>query len=239
MAQEVFKRYEKKYILTQSQFQRLMFHFSGRMAMDHYGKHKICNIYYDTQDYELIRTSLEKPEYKEKVRLRSYGIPSGGDTVFLELKKKFGGVVYKRRAAMNLNEAEHYLKEHIKPRQDSQILHELDYTILRYHLIPAVYLSYDRTAYYGHENSELRVTFDTNITGRSYALELERGSFGVNVLDQDLILMEVKISEAMPVWMSALFSELGIFPVSFSKYGTYYKTCILKHKNETGGSVCA
>ncbi|MBT9779525.1 VTC domain-containing protein [Clostridium sp. MCC353] len=239
MAQEVFKRYEKKYILTRSQFQRLMAYFSGRMTMDHYGKHKICNIYYDTLDYELIRTSLEKPEYKEKVRLRSYGIPSGGDTVFLELKKKFGGVVYKRRAAMNLNEAEDYLKEHCKPRQDSQILRELDYTIRRYHLIPAVYLSYDRTAYYGNENSELRVTFDTDITGRSYALDLERGSFGVNVLDQDLVLMEVKIPEAMPVWMGALFSELGIFPVSFSKYGTYYKNYILKHRNETGGSVCA
>lgn len=239
MAQEVFKRYEKKYILTQTQFNQLMIYLSRSMTMDQYGKHKICNVYYDTLDYELIRTSLEKPKYKEKVRLRSYGVPAQEDMVFLELKKKFDGVVYKRRAAMTLSEAEKYLKEYIKPEKDSQILHELDYTVRRYDLKPAVYLSYDRTAYYGNDNQELRVTFDTNIIGRSYALDLGQGSFGTYVLDQDLILMEVKIPGAMPVWMSSVFSKLGIFPVSFSKYGTYYKNCIVKHNIETGGRICA
>lgn len=239
MAQDVFKRYEKKYILTQNQFHGLMITLNQSMTMDQYGKHKICNIYYDTLDYELIRTSLEKPEYKEKVRLRSYGVPTEEDTVFLELKKKFDGVVYKRRAAMTLREADTYLKEQVRPKQDSQILRELDYTIQRYDLKPAIYLSYDRIAYYGNENPELRVTFDTNIRGRSFALDLSQGSFGTNVLDKDLVLMEVKIPGAMPVWMSGLFSRLNIFPVSFSKYGTYYKKYILKHHRETGGRICA
>lgn len=239
MAQEIFKRYEKKYSLTQDQYHQLMGYLNQSMTMDHYGKHKICNVYYDTLDYELIRTSLEKPEYKEKVRLRSYGVPSGEDTVFLELKKKFDGVVYKRRAAMTLGEANAYLRQQIRPKQDGQILHELDYTIRRYDLKPAVYLSYDRIAYYGNEDPELRVTFDTNIVGRSFALDLEQGSFGVNVLGQGRILMEVKIPGAMPVWMSRVFSNLDIFPITFSKYGAYYKRYILKQNEETGGRICA
>ena len=239
MTQDVFKRYEKKYRLTRSQFHQLMFYFSRRMTMDQYGTHKICNIYYDTPDYELIRTSLEKPEYKEKIRLRSYGVPSEGDTLFLELKKKYDGVVYKRRAAMTFWEAQEYLTEHIKPEEDSQILRELDYTILRYGLKPAVYLSYDRTAYYGNEDHELRVTFDSNIIGRSYALDLGMGSFGVDVLDQDQVLMEVKLPGAMPVWMCGVLSQLDIFPSSFSKYGNYYKNYLLEQKIETGGTICA
>lgn len=239
MAQEIFKRYEKKYSLTQAQFHQLMGYLNQSMTMDHYGKHKICNVYYDTLDYELIRTSLEKPEYKEKVRLRSYGVPSGEDTVFLELKKKFDGVVYKRRASMTLSEAEAYLGERIKPLEDSQILHELDYAIRRYDLKPAVYLSYDRIAYYGNETPELRVTFDTNITGRSFALDLSQGSFGSSVMEKGMVLMEVKIPGAIPVWMSRVFSNLDIFPITFSKYGAYYKRYILKQNEETGGRICA
>lgn len=241
MAQEVFKRYEKKYMLTREQYNQLMSSLITKMCPDSYGKHTICNIYFDTPDYQLIRTSLEKPVYKEKIRLRSYGVPKEEDTVFLELKKKYDGVVYKRRVPMTLREARNYLYKGIRPEKDSQILREIDYAYQFYQAKPMVYLAYERIAFYGKENPDLRVTFDMNIRARRTDPDLARGTYGTLLLDEGKMLMEVKIPGAMPVWMSELFSELKIYPISFSKYGTYYKNYILPEAlNEyKGGKICA
>ena len=149
MAQEVFKRYEKKYMLTREQYNQLMSSLITKMCPDSYGKHTICNIYFDTPDYQLIRTSLDKPVYKEKIRLRSYGVPKEDDTVFLELKKKYDGVVYKRRVPMTLREARNYLYKGIKPEKGSQILREIDYAYQFYQTKPMVYLAYERIAFCG------------------------------------------------------------------------------------------
>ena len=241
MAQEVFRRYEKKYKVTAEQYNELISRMITKMSADSYGKHTICNIYFDTPDYQLIRTSLEKPVYKEKIRLRSYGVPSDDDMVYLELKKKYDGVVYKRRVPMKLGEARKYLYYGIKPERDSQILREIDYAYQFYHAKPMVYLAYERIAFYAKENPELRVTFDMNIRARDYNLDLSKGSNGTLLLDPQTLLMEVKIPGAMPVWMSQLFSELKIYPVSYSKYGTYYKEYILPEQMDhyKGGRICA
>ena len=100
MTQEIFKRYEKKYMLTQKQHDALIPVLERRMKADHYGEHTISNIYFDTRDYELVRKSIEKPEYKEKLRLRAYGKVTDNGVVYAELKKKFDGGVYKRRIPM-------------------------------------------------------------------------------------------------------------------------------------------
>lgn len=155
MVQEVFQRYEKKYRITREQYNQLICRMITRMEADIYGKHTICNIYFDSPEYELIRTSLEKPIYKEKLRLRSYGIPSDEDTVFLELKKKYNGVVYKRRVPMKLREARKYLYYGIKPEADSQILREIDYAMQVYQPKPMVYLAYERIAFYGMEGGQI------------------------------------------------------------------------------------
>lgn len=230
--QAVFKRYEKKYMLTTDQYEQLLKALEGRFVADKYGSYNIRNIYFDTDNDELIRTSVEKPVYKEKLRLRCYGMPHGDDEVFVELKKKFDGVVYKRRISMTLNDAQHYLYADELPEKDSQILHEIEWVRQRYHLKPAACISYDREAYCGVENKQLRVTFDTNILGRDYILQLDKECFGLPILPEGIVLMEVKIPDAMPVWLSHIFSELKIFPTSFSKYGTYYKTI-------KGGKYCA
>ena len=121
MAQEVFARIEKKFLLRPEQYKALRAVFDEKMAQDAYGRHTILNIYLDTSDYELTRESIEKPIYKEKVRLRAYGMPKEDDKVFLEIKKKYKGVVYKRRAEMTLRQAREYLSGGEKPPQDSQI----------------------------------------------------------------------------------------------------------------------
>jgi len=239
--QFVFKRYEKKYLLDPMQYAELSSKLGEYMAADEYGRHTICNIYFDTDDYELIRTSLEKPIYKEKLRLRSYGIPGDNDRVFAEVKKKFDGVVYKRRTAMTAGETERFFNCGIKPRgADGQILREIEWFLLRYQPEPKVFLAYDRMALFGKEDPALRITFDRNIRWRDTDLDLRFGDRGEAVLPPDKILMEIKIPGTVPVWLGHMLSEMGLFPTSFSKYGTCYVQNILGRNVRRGSvNVCA
>lgn len=223
MAQTVFKRYETKYFLTKEQEAQFLRRIEGKMAMDKYGEHNICNIYFDTPDFDLARRSIAKPVYKEKLRLRSYGVPEGPRSkVFVEIKKKFEGVVYKRREEMSLAEAEQYLYEGIHPEKDTQILREIDWFLKTNPVLPQVYLAYDRRAFAGIENPDFRLTLDRNIRARRSKLHLAEGSVGEAILPENVTLMEVKIPGVMPLWMAEILSDLKIYPASFSKYGTYY-----------------
>lgn len=227
MTQTVFSRYEKKYLMPESVYLELRQRLVPYMQEDQYGLHTICNIYYDTPDSLLIRRSIEKPVYKEKLRLRSYGVPTLDSTVFLEIKKKYRKVVNKRRIQLTLQEAYDYVEHGIRPEQDSQILHEIDFFLQRYHLERGIYLAYDRIALFGKEDPAFRVTFDQNIRSRRTFMGLENGSSGTMLLPKGYYLMESKILGATPLWFTKILSELDIYPVSFSKYGNIYK----KEKN--------
>lgn len=236
--QDVFERYEKKYLLSEEQYEAFRWRLKGHMTVDDYGKTDICNIYFDTPDYRLIRTSLEKPVYKEKLRLRSYGVPDEDGEVFIELKKKYKGVVYKRRVDMTLKEAKHYLYKRKPAEQSTQIIREVDWFLDYYRTIePEMYISYERIALYGNKDPNLRVTFDANITWRKEALSLEQGIWGNALLNQGQRLLEIKIPGAMPLWLSAILDELEIYPVSFSKYGRAYQQ--LCEEQRKGDMVCA
>ncbi len=222
--QGTFKRYEKKYLLSEMEYKQLRARLQDKLCVDAYGNTTICNIYFDTPSYQLVRTSMEKPVYKEKLRLRSYGTPQEGDTVFIELKKKYKGVVYKRREKLELNKAENYLYDKKPAMEDSQIIREIDWFLQFYSdIAPAMYIAYDRVAMYGVENSELRVTFDTNILWREDTLFLEAGKYGNALLPEGYRLMEIKIPGTMPLWLSHILDELEIYPTSFSKYGRGYE----------------
>ena len=223
MEQLVFNRVEKKYLLTPEKFQKLWEELMEYMLVDEYGVHTICNIYYDTENDELIRNSIEKPVYKEKLRLRSYGVPGKQDNVFLEIKKKYDGIVNKRRILLPLDEAERYLNNKEKISQDSQIFREIDYFTNHYDLVPKLFLAYERVALYGKEDNEFRVTFDRNIRSRTWDLKLGRGDNGVLLMEDGSVLMEVKITNSVPMWFAKLLSKYQIFNTSFSKYGSVYK----------------
>lgn len=229
----VFQRIEKKYHLSGEKYWSLIQALKPYMQMDEYGRHTICNIYYDTPHYDLIRHSIEKPSYKEKLRLRSYGIPGPQDTVYIEIKKKWQRTVYKRRAAMPLNQAEAWLNHGLRPNLDSQILREIDYFLDFYRPVPALFLAYDRIACYGIQNHELRMTFDANIRSRETNLSLAAGDSGAKLLASDEILMEIKLPDAMPLWLSGILSELEIYPTSFSKYGNIYKRKLITERRNT------
>lgn len=223
MAQMVFNRIEKKYLLTPENYERLRLALAPYMEADEYGLHTICNIYYDTADYRLIRRSIEKPVYKEKLRLRSYGIPRKNSKVFLEIKKKYKKVVNKRRISLGLQEAYRYLEEGVRPEKDSQILREMDFFLQRYPLKKGLYLAYDRIAMYGKEDPDFRLTFDTQIRCRWENMGLEQGDHGHPLLPEGFRLMESKVMGSTPLWFSSLLASLHIYPASFSKYGYFYR----------------
>lgn len=221
----IFERYEIKYLITNRQRKTIMNAMQEYMKPDEYGKSTICNIYYDTPDYYLIRHSLEKPVYKEKLRVRSYGTASSGDSVFVELKKKYQEVVYKRRVSLPEREAMFYLGSDASGGLDGQIGNEIDYFRFFYKdLSPKVFISYDREAFYDKEDDSFRVTFDENIMWRDRDLSLTKPPYGRMILPPDTSLMEVKTSGGIPLWMTSVLSENGIFKTSFSKYGRAYES---------------
>ncbi len=229
ISNNVFERYEIKYLVSNRQRSILMNEMQRHMKPDAYGKSTICNIYYDTPDYYLIRHSLEKPVYKEKLRVRSYGTAASGDSVFVELKKKYQEVVYKRRISLPEREAMFYLGSDASGGLDGQIGSEIDYFRFFYKdLSPKVFISYDREAFYDKEDDSFRVTFDGNIMWRTSDLSLTKPPRGRKILPPDTSLMEVKTSGGIPLWMTSLLSENGIFKTSFSKYGRAYEALMEK-----------
>lgn len=243
MAITAFKRYEMKFMLPQAQFEALIPKLTLHMKPDEHCKngdfYHIDNIYYDTFDNSLIRHSLSKPYYKEKLRLRSYqNITSNKEKVFLELKKKIGGIVNKRRTALSLEEAYAFIESGTPPLtkdyMNKQVVNEIEYFLSRNDVNPATYISYRRMAFLGKQDQTLRVTFDSEIRTRRKDLFLEKGSYGEQLLEEGNYLMEVKISDAVPLWLAQVFSDLQIYKTSFSKYGTeYVKTHLNKQANNT------
>jgi len=223
MIQTVFSRYEKKYLMPEHIYFELRKRLAEHMKEDKYGLHTICNIYYDTADDLLIRRSIEKPSYKEKLRLRSYGTASESSTVFLEIKKKCDRIVTKRREPMMLTQAMDYTVRGIRPEIDTQIMNELDFFLERYDLSPRLFLAYDRIALFGLEDGEFRVTFDQSVRSRRQEVALDAGDHGEKLLDDGYYIMESKVSGATPLWFTRILSELKLYPTSFSKYGNIYK----------------
>ena len=228
--QAVFKRKEIKYLLSSEKRNALLPILEAHMEPDAFAHSSISNLYYDTPDFRMVRRSLEKPMYKEKLRLRSYGTPEDISTVFPEIKKKAMGIVYKRRISLSYQEAVSFLSGQQIASTDMcdgttrQILHELDWMLASYeNLSPRVFLSYGRDSYKGISDPSLRLTLDQDILFRTDRLDLQEGAFGEAILLPDQTLMEVKISNAAPLWLAQALSEIGIFPVSFSKYGRAYE----------------
>ena len=230
----VFARFEKKYVITRAQKARLLALLGGRLTPDAYGQSTVCNIYFDTPDFRLIRNSIEKPQFKEKLRIRAYNYPGKESNAFVEIKRKVGGVVYKRRVSMPYGAALDYLLEGKQPQNETQIVRELNYFKRFYvDLRPAVALFYDRTAYYGRENSDLRLTFDTDVRYRTEEIDLSLGDGDTQNISDDRIILEIKCADSFPLWLCEALSALQIYPASFSKYGAAYQKIMSQQAKST------
>lgn len=230
--QATFKRYEIKYLLTEQEKNEILRKMEPYMKLDDYGHSVIRNIYFDTDDFRLIRHSLEKPVYKEKLRVRSYKMVSADDPVFVELKKKYKSVVYKRRLTLPESQAMNSFQYNRPLPVHSQIADEIEYFRSYYAgLHPAVFLSYEREAFYSLDGGDFRVTFDENILYREQDLSLGSEVYGTPLLEKGQTLMEIKTAGGLPLWMSHELNRLKVFRTSFSKYGLAYRH--IRRKTET------
>ena len=223
-----FQRYEKKYLLSREKVQALWQELAPLVEPDAFFQSTVCSVYYDWEDFRLIRHSLDKPVYKEKLRLRSYNVPGPEDPVFVELKKKYKGVVYKRRVAMPASQAEAWLAGETPAPDQGQISREIDWFLKTNSVSPRVLIACDRRAYVAKEDTELRITFDSSIRWRETDLSLTAGDRGQELLSDGQVLMEIKLPEAAPLWLAHMLSRLEIFPRGFSKYGQCYQKELLE-----------
>lgn len=223
MKKTIFERFEKKYVITKKKREQLMELIGSYIEPDEFPHSKISNIYYDTDNNELIRRSMDKPKYKEKLRLRVYNEACLSGPAFIEIKKKYSGIVYKRRVAMTLQEALNYLDHGITPSINNQILSEIDYFMKFYQPKPALFLSYERDSFRQKDNDNVRITFDTNIQSRTVDLQLEKNLQGDALLEDDVCIMEIKVLPSYPLWLSNALTKLQIYPTSFSKYANVYR----------------
>ncbi len=226
-----FQRVEKKYSMSKEQYDDFKEMTKPYICQDQFGLHTISNIYFDTDTYDLIRNSIEGPRYKEKFRIRGYGKVTDETNIFLEIKKKYNGIVYKRRMELPYVEAIQFLDCGKLEGHNNQIYKEIEYFFQFYKPKPKLFLAYDRVAYIGIENSELRITIDQNIRSRSERLVLSAGDDG-EILDGRRYLMEIKVQQSYPIWLVQILSKLEIYPISFSKYGTIYKHAVKNHMLE-------
>lgn len=222
--QFTFQRYELKYLLCKEQKQELLQMMEPYMKLDKYGRTVIRNIYFDTDTFRLIRRSLDRPAYKEKLRVRSYQPASPSDPVFVELKKKYRSVVYKRRLALPETQVMASFRAGSPLPVQSQIADEIQYFRQYYcPLHPSVFLSYEREAYYALNGGDFRITFDENILHREREFSLGSRIYGTPLLEEGQTLMEIKTSGGIPLWMSHALTSQKIFKTSFSKYGAAYQ----------------
>ncbi len=252
--QAVFKRYEIKYLVTAGQKDRILKAMEPYMEADKYGRSTVRNIYFDTNDFVLARHSIAKPDFKEKLRVRSYSKADAESTVFVELKRKFDGVVYKRRIGLPEADAMRWMSG-AKDRnivaelekESPQVAAEIEYFAGMYSgLRPVIYLSYDREAYRMKAGAgmtdgggEFRVTFDSNIRCRESELTLTSDAYGTPLLEEGMYLMELKCPGAIPLWMTKILSDERIYKTSFSKYGTAYCSFMEKTPCERSHEIAA
>lgn len=236
MAENTFKRREKKILFDISLTEPLKQRIEEYMNADPYNKdgkpYMICNLYFDNENNDVIRNSVQLPKFKEKLRLRSYGTPNADSKVFLEIKKKLNGIGTKRRAKIKLSEVYDFLEHRNYPQDtkyiNTQVLKEIDYYLSHTPVEPVAYVSYMRYAYFGKEDPDFRVTFDFDIISRRHDLSLESGRYGDPLLPPDLALLEVKFAGAVPYWFVQIMNEFGLSFHTFSKIGTDLKKNVLK-----------
>ena len=224
----VMQRYEWKYILSAAQTAFFCERLMGHMEPDAYGLTTIASLYYDTPDKKLIRASIEKPEFKEKIRVRAYGRVTDASPVYLELKRKACGIVYKRRVQATIPETEQFFDGTLRLDENGQIDREITYFRDFYRtLVPSCMILYDRTAYF-EPDGDLRLTIDRNPRYRTDRLRFDCAPVGIPLLHPGESILEIKVQDTIPLWLLRILSEGRIRRGSISKYGEAYRRTLMK-----------
>lgn len=234
-----FNRFEQKYLIHKDQADAIKRDIMPFLKTDQHSLspyYTIYNVYFDTVNDDIIKYSVSKPEFKQKLRLRCYSTETDQDIMYLELKKKLHGFVNKRRTHITLEDATMLIYQKVMPlKQDyhnTQVLNEIYYYIKDKVLYPRIAISYDREAYVAIHNPDFRVTFDDQITSRRDQVSAARDKDDINIINADLVIMELKTSTSIPLWMTSVLSKHKIFSSSFSKYGSAYYDFLIQSRKE-------
>lgn len=235
-SKNIFTRVEKKYIITDKQLNAITPVLLEHMQQDEYGLSTICSVYYDTPDMRIIRASIAAKDYKEKLRLRCYGLPQADSNAFVELKKKYKGIVYKRRIQLPYSTAVDFLSG-VGPVPDDQIGREIAYALKFYpHIRPAIAIFCERIALMDREDENLRLTVDRDLRYRMDDMDLTHGAHGTRLLPKGQYVLEIKTAFSMPLWLVHLLDQNAIYPGKFSKCATAFNIELGKAL-ETGESA--
>ena len=245
---DTFERKEKKYVLDEKTLAHFMQLVGDKFGDDQYAHSTISSLYYDTPEFSMINRSIEEPLYKEKMRIRCYDDPSDEAGVFVELKKKFKGIVYKRRIRMSIEGAYAYLEgtpyshasllgsaiESLEMDMiKQQNIREIDACLNRHgKLSPAIMVVVERHSIRSTDGSNLRITFDRNARWRAHNLRFDTGFQGTPIFGGGEIIMEVKALGTYPLWLVQALDEIEAYPVSCSKVGLAYKALCTEKKPE-------
>lgn len=216
----IIDRFEIKYLLNKCDYNLLINKMKDFLVKDKYFKETIYNIYFDSDDYILINRSLDKPIYKEKIRMRSYDKTNDSTNIFLEIKKKYIKNSNKRRVVISYKDYLDYINYGIIPKCDKQIMNEIDYCFKRYKLKPKIKILYDRLAYCLKGDDTFRITFDTNIRYSNDNMDFNNDD---NILFMSDYIMEIKTFSGIPLWLNKILNNLDIYPTSYSKVGKIYE----------------
>ena len=250
-----FERKEKKYVLEHGDYLALMALIGDKLVEDEYPYSHIESLYYDTPDWRMINRSMEKPLYKEKLRVRVYGQPADDGIAFVELKKKYKGIVYKRRMPLSeqgalafmdgldyeqaqlrfpLREADRAAAE--PTWRDHQIAEEIKACIGRWQpLHPSMSISVDRTSLRTDDGSNVRMTFDFDARWRTENLGFGQAE-GNLLLPEGQVIMEIKAHKAYPLWLVHALDQVGVYPKSCTKYGTAYRAYVAQQSTARAAS---
>ena len=226
--QVFFARHEEKYLLSAEQAHGLIRDLA--LVRENPGEYLVQSIYFDTDNWDVIRSSIEKPLYKEKLRLRCYDVPGSDPQIYLELKKKFNGVVYKQRELIPFLNPDHFILGTFLEQEDSHTSRELAYYLHKTGVQKKIFLSYTRAAFTFPGQGSVRITFDRDVYFRLHNLAFNGSAYGsaygCPILSDDMRVMELKTAGGIPLGLARYLSEKQIFPVSFSKYGRCYSNYI-------------
>lgn len=219
---DTFRRSELKYLCSDEEAEQFYRKIQEHIHPDLYYQYTVHSVYLDNDQNMFAIYSLNHPKYKAKLRLRSYSNPLKDDIVYLELKKKWNGIVYKNRIELTYRQAMDYLDYNVSLSVSNGTTREIDYLLKYANPEQRVTLLYDRTCWQGKDEEDLRITFDRRIRYRMNDISLVETGLEKELL-KNQVMMEIKAEYRYPLWLVHALREMNFKPVSFSKYGNVYR----------------
>jgi hypothetical protein len=224
-----FNRFELKYLLTLQQAERFKADLQAYVVPDEHGhtngRYALSSLYYDSPDLRCYHENERGLKSRRKLRIRHYEtgeVFTDESPVFIEIKQRYDRITQKRRTLLPYDEALRLCNDRQLPDQgpgDRAFVEEIYAFLWQCNLRPASIVRYERQAFTGTVYDRgLRVTFDTSLSSQAHQLHLHEQPAGLPMLPASLTVMEIKVNERLPLWLSDMIAAHDLRRVGFSKY---------------------